>query len=140
MSLSDGVIFLGVILIVIGIPETLINLYEWFKDKKLLKTGNRTTGIIVESVTYPQDDTVNTGQYRFIASFTDNNGISAFSKSRFASRSPATYMNKDVIIVYDKNNPDISRFEVDISLVRDVIEKFSVLLLGIVLILSGFYW
>ena len=45
MSFSDGALLAGAILIVLGIARSLISLYEWNRDKKLLKNGVRTKGI-----------------------------------------------------------------------------------------------
>lgn len=137
MTLSDGALLAGAILSVIGLFRTLISLYEWRRDKKLFGTGARAEGVITEAVTYPNDDSLNIGQYRFIADFKTDRGITQFAKSRFASSSRDKFLNTRVTIIYNPEKPEESRFETDISAVRDVYENLILLVLGVVLILIG---
>ena len=138
MTFSDGALLSGLILSATGFFRTLISLYEWYADKKLLITGLKAEALITEAVTYPADDSVNTGQYRFIAEFKAKDNITYYAKSRFASRSKEKYMNTAVTVVYDPDNPDKSRFERDISVIRDVNENIIILVIGTGLILFGF--
>ncbi|MBN1620038.1 hypothetical protein JW890_04890 [candidate division WOR-3 bacterium] len=138
MSFENAIIFLGLILIVISLPHGIISFFEWLKEKKLLRSGKKTIAKIKDSVTYPKDDTVNTGQYRFIAEFCDEKGKVRYAKSKFASRSPESFMNKQVHVIYDEKDPEINRFLKDISGVRKVVEYALLFSLGIGSVLFGF--
>ena len=140
MTLSDGALLSGVILIFFGLIWFFIKLYELNRDKKLLKTGRRTKGIITESVTYPNEDDLNSGQYKFIADFKTEKNETHYVKSRFASRSPEKYMNTEVTIIYDPDNPDVARFEHDISIKREVYTYIALTILGILLLLAGVFF
>ncbi|PLW94823.1 MAG: hypothetical protein C0592_01740 [Marinilabiliales bacterium] len=139
MTFSDGALLAGAILFIFGSIWTLISLYDWFQDKKLLRTGARTTGIITEAVTYPDEDDVNTGQYKFIADYKTENNETRYVKSRFASRSPEEYLHKEVSIIYNPVNRHHARFEKDISIKRDVYLYITLTVIGIVLILIGVF-
>jgi hypothetical protein len=57
-------------------------------------------------VTCADEENVNSDQYRFIAQLKINN-ISYYSKSRYPSSSKNKYINNEVEIIYDPNNPEI---------------------------------
>ena len=139
MTFSDGALIAGPLLFLYGFFNTIISVYEWHRDMKLFKTGQRAVGMITEAVTYPNDDSVNSGQYRFIADFKTENDITCYAKSRFASRAKEKFLNTEVIIIYDPGDPDNSRFEHDISLIRDVFENVLLLTSGIGLFLYGIF-
>ncbi|MBN1151528.1 hypothetical protein JXA84_09965 [candidate division WOR-3 bacterium] len=138
MDLANLAIMAGLILIVIGMPRLIIGFFHWTKDKKLLKSGARAQARIVESTTYPNDNTVNTGQHRFVAEFIDGKGKTYYSKSRFASRKPETFINRTITVVYDEKNPENNRFLNDISLIREIVEYSVVFLIGMALAVFGF--
>ncbi len=138
MSFENAAILLGLVLIIISLPHGIVSIFEWIKDKKLLRSGKKTIGKITDSVTYPNDDTVNTGQYRFIAEFCDEKGRVRYAKSRFASRSPEAFMNKQIHVVYDEKDPKKNRFLKDISEVRKVVEYALLFLLGVGFVLFSF--
>lgn len=139
MKFSQGALLAGIILIVLGFFNTLIGLYEWHCDEELLKTGSKAVGTITDAVTYPQDDSVNTGQYRFVAEFKSEDNKTCYAKSRFASRAKDKYLNTKVTVIYDPGNPERSRFEHDISIMRDVYEYIFMFVPGIGLLLFGIY-
>lgn len=140
MTLSDGAIIAGLILFTIGFFRLLKSIFEWHNDQKLIKTGDRATGTITDTITFRDDDYLNSGQHRFIAEFKTKDNTTAYSKSRFVSRSKEKYLNTKVIIIYDAKNPQKSRFENDISMIRDVYMYIIILILGIGLMLFGYFY
>jgi len=139
MALQPGLILVGLIFLVIGIPHLIFSLLDWRKDKKLLATGARAEGTIESSVTWPDDDRLQSGQHRYHAHFLDEQGIGRCAKSRFADSDPEGQLHRKVTVVYDPKNPDHSRFEHDLGVSREVIEHLSVLTLGLILFFLGVF-
>ena len=139
MNFSDGALLAGAILFIFGSIWTLISLHDWSQDKKLLRTGKRAIGRISDAVTYPDEDDVNSGQYKLIADFKTEDNETRYAKSRFTSRSPEEFMKNEVIIVYNPDNRDQARFERDFSIKRDVYLYIALTIIGIVLILIGVF-
>ncbi len=137
MGWIHALLLAGLILMVLGLPQILFSLWEWRKDEKLLRTGKRIEGIIESSVTYPNDDSLQTGQHRYHAFYQDDDGIRRCAKSRFADSFPSGQMGRHVMVVYDPEDPERSRFEEDISVLREVIEHSAVFTLGLILFVAG---
>ncbi|MBN2080112.1 MAG: hypothetical protein JW838_14180 [Spirochaetes bacterium] len=136
---KDFAAVLGLILLVISAIHLVINLYEWRRDMNLLHTGTETTGIITDAATYPDIENVNSGQYRFYADFTVK-GVTCCASSRFASRKKSAFMNREVAIVYDPENPARSRFKHDISVLRDGVEYIILFIVGLALSIYGIFF
>jgi hypothetical protein len=130
-----GCFLIGAILAFYGFVDGIIDFFDWRHDKKLLLTGTETTGKITDAATYPQIENVNSGQYRFYAEFKAADNSTHTAASHFASGSPEKFLNTEVAIIYDPKNPDHSRFKNDISLVREVILKIGMFVIGLGLIL-----
>ncbi|MBN2363745.1 DUF3592 domain-containing protein [candidate division WOR-3 bacterium] len=130
-------IVIGLVLILIGSVHSVFSLWDFNKDKELMRKGRKIVGRVKESVTYPQEDDVNTGQHKLMAEFLDSAGRTQWVKSRFATHSPELYINKEVYIVCDPDNPKKARFLVDTSLVREVVENLVILIIGVGLFLFG---
>jgi len=128
----------GSIFFTANIILLVIDIYELHCDIKLLKTGNEIMGIITKVVTYPEYDNLQSGQYRFIAEFKIDNQT-YYSISRFISTSKEKYMNKEVVIVYDKNNPLNARFKYDKNLKGSSIMHAVFLIISIGLVIYGIY-
>ncbi len=137
MGWIPAMLLAGFIFMVLGLPQILFSLWEWRKDEKLLRTGKRTEGIIENSVTYPDDDSLQSGQHRYHAFFLDGDGIRRCAKSRFADSFPSGLMGRHVTVVYDPEDPERSRFVEDISVLREVIEHSAVFTLGLILFVAG---
>jgi hypothetical protein len=130
-----GCFLAGSILAFYGFVDGIFDFFDWHRDKKLLLTGTETTGKITDAATYPQIENVNSNQYRFYAEFKSADNSHHIAASHFASSSPEKFLNTEVAIIYDPKNPDHSRFKNDISLVREVVIKFSMFVIGLGLIL-----
>ncbi len=120
--------------------DAIFNLVEWRREKKLLLTGTETKGTIIDAHTYPDIEELNSGQYCFTAEFKAADNIAYHARSRFASRSPHKFLNREVAIIYDPQNPQHSRFKTDISIMREIIIKISMLAIGLGLILFALLW
>lgn len=135
MPIDIALSFTGLILLVIGIFSLPFYLYDWYKNKKLIKEGQETKGIITEALTYQNDDGLNSGQYRYCSEYYDNKENKHFVTSRFANRNPDKWLKKEVSIVYELNNPKNAFFKQDISPVREVIEYTLMICIGGLLII-----
>ncbi len=128
-------LILGVIFVLIGLVQTFISLHEWFRDKMLLRTGSETNGTVIDEVTYPSDDNLQTGQYRYIVRyFVDNSAYHV--SSRFSGRKHE-YLKRYVPIVYDPAFPERSRFKYDRDLRHDVLKHVLILAIGVGLVIYG---
>ncbi len=120
---------LGVAFLLIGGTQVVIGLIEWRSDEELLRKGNSTVGSIVDAVTFPDDDGLSSGMYRYIARFVVD-GEEHRVASRFVGFSPEEYMNREVVIVFDPHHPENARFQEDRSKVRTVIGYGALFLVG----------
>lgn len=129
---KDFIAVIGLIMLVISAIHLVILLYEWRRDMNLLHAGTETAGIITDAATYPDIENVNSGQYRFYADFTVD-GVTYCASSRFASSRKNAFMNREVAILYDPEDPGRSRFKHDISVLRDGVDYIILFIAGLAL-------
>ncbi len=134
-GLETGCFLAGSILAFYGFVDGLFNFLDWRRDKKLLLTGVETTGKITDAATYPQIENVSSGRYRFYAEFRSADNSVHIAASRFAGSSPEKFLDTEVAIIYDPENPDHSRFKNDISIARDLIINLITFITGLGLFL-----
>ncbi len=137
MAIAGGLVILGLFCVIAGLLQALIGVYEWRKDEELLREGKKTVATILGSVTYPDDESLQSGQHRLFAYFHDDAGVKRCAKSRFVATDPGQHLKREVVVVYDPRDPDRCRLEHDVSLRREVRENVAMVVLGLVCIVVG---
>jgi hypothetical protein len=105
----------GIILVFFGSAHLAILFYEWRRDRILFSTGTRTTARITDRVTYPDEDELQSSQYRLIGEFTDSDGYTHFVKSRrhACGSESRELMGTGMEVVYLPDDPDRALFALD---------------------------
>lgn len=103
---------IGSYLFLSGILRVVFRVQEWRREKELCETGLRTTGRIIDRVTYPQVDDLQSSQYRLIAEFADENGDKHHVRSRghMCGSESRKAIGSSFDIMYRKNHPEKSMF------------------------------
>lgn len=111
----SGMLLIGIILLIFGAGRLWILIYDWQQDCHLFSKGIRTKASMIDRITYPNEDELQSSQYRIIADFTDTKGYTNFVKSRrhvCGSRS-VELMGTELEVVYLEDNPERARFALD---------------------------
>jgi len=106
---------LGIIFLVFGAGRLWILIYDWRQDCHLFSEGIRVKARVTDRVTYPNEDELQSSQYRLIADFIDGRGYTKYVKSRrhvCGSRS-RELMGSEFEVVYLEENPERARFAFD---------------------------
>ena len=138
MSVEFAII-MGLILLVISSVNLLIIFHEWNCDRRLVRQGIETTGRITDAATFPDIEDINSGQYRFYAEFIVN-GATYHTSSRFVSVSKDEFLGREVVILYDPDDPEKSRFKNDISVIRKEWGYIIIFFAGIGLLVYGVFF
>lgn len=137
-------LLVGIIISFFGAGRLLLLIYDWRQDCHLFSEGFRTKARVINRVTYPNEDELQSSQYRLIADFKDGEGYTHHVKSRrhmCGSRS-RELMATEFEVVYLKENPERARFALDqkkhISWFGVIIYSLTVAA-GILFILSSIF-
>ena len=105
----------GIILLLFGAGQLFFLVYEWKRDCRLFSSGIRTTARITDRTTYPNEDEIQSSQYRLIGEFTDPDEHTHFVKSRkYACGAESRKMlGSEMEIVFLEENPETARFAQD---------------------------
>lgn len=131
MRLIDGLFFLSMVSIPFIFIHMLINIYEWYRDSMLIRTGVETTGTVVDEIEYHSDpDDSSPSQYtRVIASYSVKNKT-YYLKSRFRAKKHI-FLDQQMTILYNPEDPENGRFKSDDSLFSGVRNSFILLVTAI---------
>ena len=61
----------------------------------------------------PDDDNLQTGQYKAIAEFTDAKGCARYTKTKSHVRTIEEFKGKEFTVIYDPQDPNTSMFEIE---------------------------
>lgn len=102
----------GIIVAVSGIGRLIILLTDWRHDQRIYRTGTIARAVIVDRITYPDADDLQSSQYRLIARFTDHSGESRFVRSRghVCGSESRELQGKSTEVFYLPENPEQARF------------------------------
>ena len=108
-------LLVGIILSFFGTGRLLLLIYDWRQDCHLFSEGFRTKALVINRVTYPNEDELQSSQYRLIADFIDDEGNTHHVKSRrqMCGSHSRELMATEFEIVYLKENPERARFALD---------------------------
>jgi hypothetical protein len=125
------IFIISIISLPIIIFKLIIYIYEWHKDRKLLRTGKETIGIIVDEGNYDANDSPDSPCYYscFFAQYEVDNKTYQV-KSRFWDNKHKL-LGKQYVIIYDPEKPEWSRFKCDDTLIWPV--KYSLFALIIIM-------
>lgn len=106
---------IGIILLIFGAGRLWILIYDWRQDCHLFSKGIRTKARVINRVTYPNEDELQSSQYRLIADFKDGEEHTNHVKSRrhVCGSHSRELMGTEFEIVYLKENPERARFVLD---------------------------
>jgi hypothetical protein len=120
---ANKIIFvISLVAVPIALIKLCIALYEWYVDRRLLRTGIETTGTVVDECRYdPSGEEVSDDPSyysRFFAEYEVGTGkyrvLSRFHGKRHA------LLNERYVIVYDPEKPGRARFKRDDTLIWPV--------------------
>jgi len=131
-------LLLGIILFVFGAGWFAIRRYEKRQDLRLVKDGLRVTGEVVEVVTHPQEDDMQTGQYKLVVDYVVGRYTHTV-KSRDGSVNWAGEIGKHYVVLVDPDDPDKARLEMDAGRGLWSFGYLLVAVLGALMILAEFF-
>ncbi len=105
----------GIIFLVFGAGRLWMLIYNWRQDCHLFSEGISTKACVTNRVTYPNEDELQSSQYRLIADFKNGEGHTYHVKSRrhvCGSRS-RELMGTEFEVVYLEKKPERARFMLD---------------------------
>ena len=105
-------IIAGIIVAVSGIGRLFILLTDWKQDQRIFRTGTIARAEIVDRITYPDADDLQSSQYRLIARFTDHSGENRFVRSRgqLCGSESRELQGKTTDIYFLPESPEQARF------------------------------
>jgi len=105
----------GIVFLLFGAVHLVILVYEWKQDRHLFGTGTRTTARITDRITYPDDDNLQSSQWKLIGEFRDRDGQIHHAKSRrhVCGSESRELMGTDMEVVYLEDDPVMARFALD---------------------------
>jgi len=108
-------LLVGIIFSLFGAVRLLLLIYDWRQDCHLFSEGFWTKARVINRATYPNEDELQSAQYRLIAEFEDGEGNTHHVKSRrhvCGSRS-RELMATEFEVVYLIDSPERARFALD---------------------------
>ncbi|MCA9609014.1 MAG: DUF3592 domain-containing protein [Myxococcales bacterium] len=131
-------LIVGVLGVVFGTPWLVIGLLERRRERALRARGRRVAGTIVGSVTYPNEDDLQSGQHRLLVEYVVD-GVTYTLKSRLASSGGDGREGEAIGVVHDPEDPDRSRLEMDLDAGPPVWRHLAIVLIGLALVLAALF-
>jgi hypothetical protein len=105
----------GIVFLFFGAVSLFILVYEWKQDCRLFRTGTRTMARITDRITYPDDDNLQSSQWKLIGEFRDRDGRIHHAKSRrhVCGSESRELMGTEMEVVYLEDDPVTARFALD---------------------------
>ena len=133
----------GVLLMVFGAGRIALELYDLRREKRLFREGLIANATVSGRVTYPNDDQLQSSQYRLLGQFRDEDGVLHYVKSvRHASGAHSRELQgRSFKVYYLPEEPDFCRFDFDRRRMPDLLETAIMGILaavGVLLVLAHF--